>query len=259
MRWGHAFRQIAVLAPLWVGALGALLFLWDPVPVQVMRHTVFDQFQRWQPRPYQETPVRIIAIDEESLQRLGQWPWPRTRLAELTERLQSAQPKVIALNILFSEPDRTSLNAMAEIWRAPPLLAESLHLLPDHDAVFAQAISQGKVVLGFALGQWLRDADPPESTTLDQEGAQRLAKAPIVAAGKSALPSVHGFSRSVITLPASLQGAQGIGSLAFVPDSDGVIRRIPLLLRYGNQLLSTLSAEALRVSGGRSKHRDPHR
>ena len=254
MRAGSPFRHVGrvapLLAPLLALVLGALAFLWDPVPVQVMRHTVFDQFQRWQPRTYQDTPVRIIAIDEESLQRLGQWPWPRTLMAELTTRLQAAQPGVIAFDVLFSEPDRTSPKAMAELWRAPSLLQESLRQLPDHDAVFAQTIAQGKVVLGFALGQLLGDTELPESAAFDQETAQRLAKAPIVAMGKSALATAHGFSQSVTPLPLLLQHAQGSGALAFVPDSDGVIRRIPLLLRFGNQLLPTLSTEALRVAQG---------
>ena len=254
MRAGSPFRHVGLvaplLAPLLALALGALAFLWDPVPVQVMRHTVFDQFQRWKPRTFQDAPVRIIAIDEESLQRLGQWPWPRTLMAELTTRLQAAQPGAIAFDVLFSEPDRTSPKAMAELWRAPSLLQESLRQLPDHDAVFAQAISQGKVVLGFALGQLLGDTEQPESAAFDQETAQRLAKAPMVAMGKSALATVHGFSQSVTPLPVLLQQAQGSGALAFVPDSDGVIRRIPLLLRYGNQLLPTLSTEALRVAQG---------
>ncbi len=254
MRAGSPFRHVGLvaplLAPLLALALGALAFLWDPVPVQVMRHTVFDQFQRWMPRTFQDAPVRIIAIDEESLQRLGQWPWPRTLMAELTTRLQAAQPGAIAFDVLFSEPDRTSPKAMAELWRAPTLLQESLRQLPDHDAVFAQAIAQGKVVLGFALGQLLGDTEQPESVAFDQETAQRLAKAPMVAMGKSALATVHGFSQSVTPLPVLLQQAQGSGALAFVPDSDGVIRRIPLLLRYGNQLLPTLSTEALRVAQG---------
>ncbi len=246
-------KGLGLLAPLAAVLLGALVFLWDPVPVQVMRHTVFDQFQRWQPRVYQDSqdaPVRIIAIDEESLQRLGQWPWPRTRVAELTTRLQAAQPSAIAFDILFSEPDRTSPLAMASLWRAPAPLQESLRQLPDHDAVLAQAFAQGRVVLGFALGQLLGQTDLPESAAFDQQTALQLAKVPVVAVGHSALAAVHGFSQSVTPLALLQRSAQGNGALAFVPDSDGVIRRIPLLLRYGEQLLPTLSAETLRVSQG---------
>jgi adenylate cyclase len=239
-----------LLAPFLVLILGALVFLWDPVPVQIMRHTVFDQFQRWQPRTYVDAPVRIIAIDEESLQRLGQWPWPRTLMADLTRRLQAAEPSAIAFDILFSEPDRTSPQAMAALWRAPALVQESLRQLPDHDAVLAQAFAEGKVVLGFALGQLLGENEQPESAAFDQQTALQLTKAPVVTVGSSARAAVHGFSQSVTPLAALQRLAQGSGALAFVPDSDGVIRRIPLLLRYGDQLLPTLSAETLRVAQG---------
>ncbi len=244
------FKGLGVLAPLAAVLLGALVFLWDPVQVHVMRHSVFDQFQRWQPRAYVDAPVRIIAIDEESLQRLGQWPWPRTRVAELTTRLQAAQPSAIAFDILFSEPDRTSPQAMAGIWRAPSLISETLRQLPDHDVVLASAFAQGRVVLGFAMGQLLGETELPESATFDADTALQLTKAPFVAIGNSALRAVHGFSQSVIPLAALQRPAQGLGALAFVPDSDGVIRRIPLLLRYGDQLLPTLSAETLRVAQG---------
>ena len=250
MREGRAIRHVGLLVPLFAVALGLLIFVWDPVAAQVMRHTVFDQFQRWQPRVYQDAPVRIISIDEDSLQRLGQWPWPRTLVADLTTRLQAGQPSAIAFDILFSERDRTSPAVMADLWRASALVQESLRELPDHDAVLAQAFGQGKVVLGFALGQLLGEAELPESATFDQDSALQLTKAPVVAVGQSALAAVHGFSQSVAPLAALQRRADGSGALAFVPDSDGVIRRIPLLLRYANQLLPSLSAETLRVAQG---------
>jgi adenylate cyclase len=250
MQGGSLFRRLGLLAPMLVVALGLLVFLWNPVPLQVMRHTVFDQLQRWQPRAYQDAPVRIIAIDEDSLHRLGQWPWPRSLMAELTTRLQAAQPDAIAFDILFSEADRTSPNAMGQLWRAPRFIQESLGQLPDHDALLAHAFGQGRVVLGFALGQLLVDAEQPESAAFDEDTAKRLAKGSFVAVGNSALSAVHGFSQSITPLPLLQQEAEGSGALAFVPDSDGVIRRIPLLLRYGGQLLPTLSSEALRVAQG---------
>src|SRR5574343_791175 len=84
------------------------LYLWNPIPLQIIRNASFDQFQRLKPRIYQDTPVRIITVDDESLNRLGQWPWPRTRIAELLHTLQATQPKAIALDIIFAETDRTS-------------------------------------------------------------------------------------------------------------------------------------------------------
>ena len=78
----------------------------------VMQNLVFDQYQRWKPRPYAfDQPVRIVAIDDESLKRLGQWPWPRERLAELVETLKRAGAAAIAFDFLFAEKDRADANA----------------------------------------------------------------------------------------------------------------------------------------------------
>ena len=73
----------------------------------VMQNLVFDQYQRWKPRPYAfDQPVRIVAIDDESLKRLGQWPWPRERLAALVDALKRAGVASISFDFLFSEKDR---------------------------------------------------------------------------------------------------------------------------------------------------------
>ena len=87
-----------------------------PIPVLALRHAAFDQFQRWWPRPYVASPVRIVDIDEGSLERLGQWPWPRARLAELVERLHAAGATAVAFDMVFAEADRTAPRALARAW-----------------------------------------------------------------------------------------------------------------------------------------------
>ncbi|MDO8274332.1 MAG: CHASE2 domain-containing protein, partial [Serpentinimonas sp.] len=68
-------------------SLGLLLLVSDPLLLQALRYQVFDQYQRWSPRVYQAQPVRIIDIDEASVQRIGPWPWPRTQVADMVQRL----------------------------------------------------------------------------------------------------------------------------------------------------------------------------
>ena len=245
--WGLLAPGLAIVA-------GLLVFLWNPVPVQVLRNAMFDQYQRWQPREPQAAPVRIIDIDDESLRRLGQWPWPRTRIGELTTRLQQAQAAAIAFDILFSEPDRTSPQAMLDVWNAPaPLreqLSEQLSGLPDHDAALADAIAHGKVVLGFALDSRVPTDGTAPATAPGSNLAVPLQKARQIAMGDPAQPFLHAFTHATPALPILQAQAEGNGALIFVPDSDGVIRRVPLLVRAGNVLLPTLAAEALRVAQG---------
>ena len=75
--------------------------LWDPAPVEALRLRTFDAFQTLQPRPVTMRPVVIVDIDEESIRALGQWPWARTRVAELVRRLTEAGAAVIAFDAVF--------------------------------------------------------------------------------------------------------------------------------------------------------------
>lgn len=239
LSWTHAHRwSLRWLVPVGVVALCLLVTLLDPLPLQMARNGVFDQLQRWQPRVYRPAPVRIIDVDDESLKRLGQWPWPRTRIAELTTRLQAAQPASIAFDVLFAEPDRTSPKVMLDLWRVSPALRQQLQDLPDHDVALAHAISAGRVVLGFAVER------------RDQPGALPGLKARYVATGEPAQAYVAAFSGAINPLPALQAAASGLGAIVFLPDADGVVRRVPLLVRVGDTLAPSLVAEALRVAQG---------
>ena len=90
----------------------ALLALFPPPLVapalERLSFAMFDAFQRIEPRPYQDAGVRVVDIDEETIRRLGQWPWPRTDIAALTDKLTEAGAAAIAYDVVLSEPDRTS-------------------------------------------------------------------------------------------------------------------------------------------------------
>ena len=219
-RFGRLHSSLLIPAAALLIGIGVLAF--NPVGLQVLRNFTFDQFQRLQPRVYQDAPVRIIDIDDASLQRLGQWPWPRTRLAELTTRMQQAQPAAIAYDFLWSEPER----------------ANSRDAAADGDVALANAFAQGRVVIGLALQRELDSTTPPIPYT----------KSRFFFSGAPPLPLLHTFGGSVDALDALVKAASGYGALTFIPDNDGVIRRVPLLLRRGTELVPSLAAEALRVA-----------
>lgn len=241
-----SLRAMAALLALGSAALGLALLLLDPVFLQTLRHQGFDQYQRWQPREYAEAPVKIIDIDEASLERLGQWPWPRTRIAELVQKVGAAGAAVLAFDVVFAEPDRTSPRTVTELWPLAPGLRDTLARLPDHDEVFAAALRDNDVVLGFAVQRDQR-----------LEAGQRLPSAPyrhVWVGGGPALDALHGFTTAVPALPALDSAAKGMGALTFVPDADGVVRRVPLVLRLGDKPVPSLAAEALRLGQGASNH-----
>ena len=124
---GH---RLAWLLPTLPALCGLLLLIAEPLPLQALRNNLFDQYQRWSPREYQAAPVRIIDIDDASLARLGQWPWPRTRMAEMVDRLNQAGVAAIAFEEFFDfqaifpvDRRKPGLNQPAQIARGyGPLL-----------------------------------------------------------------------------------------------------------------------------------------
>lgn len=236
-----------------LGSACAALALWlhDPVLMRNLRLAQFDQFQRWQPRPETKTDVRVVDIDEASLRAYGQWPWPRTRIAELVRRLQASGATAIALDVLLAEPDRTSPKAMAQLWQVPKTDA-LLQGLPDHDEVLARALAGGGVV----LGSFLTDHGVPGSQLT---GTERSITEPyrivrINADDGVPLQGLHKFDTAIWPLPTLLAKASGVGAINFVPDGDSVVRRVPLLLRLGDKVVPSLTAEALRVAQGERNH-----
>ncbi|MCC7274034.1 MAG: adenylate/guanylate cyclase domain-containing protein [Alphaproteobacteria bacterium] len=216
----------------------------DPAPLEAIRLAWFDQVQRWSPRPAEPVPVRIVDIDEASLARLGQWPWPRTLLAALTRRLDQAGAAAVVFDILFAEPDRWSPEGARTLIRGTPneaALAELVGRLPDPDGDFAAALAATRSVLGMAL--------VGEAAGLPVETRSGLAFV-----GADPTPELHRFAGATRGLPVLAAAARGEGAINAVPDRDGVIRRLPLLLAVGDRAVPSLAAEALRVAQGAAGH-----
>ncbi len=232
--WRHFVLPLALLA----AAIG--LRVAEPSLVQQTRMMVFDTFQRLKPRPYQPMPVRIVAIDDETLERLGQWPWPRNKVAGLVDRLNELGAAVIAFDIIFAEPDRTSPQRVMDLWPESPELDDlrnRLQALPDHDQVFAESIGRASVVTGFGLTAALNQIRP-------------LEKAPVAHAGDDPLPFVPSYGGAVVSLPEIAAAAAGRGSLNIVPEQDGVLRRVSLLMGLDGAIYPSLAAEVVRVAQG---------
>lgn len=230
-------RRIGILLSAAVVVVGLWAELTEPWFVADIHNAVFDAYQRSQPRPYQPAAVRIVDIDEASLARLGQWPWPRNKVALLISELRGLGASAIASDFIFAEPDRTSPAWLASEWREEPEVAALLGKLPDHDAALAAEFRRGNVVAAFAL-------------TEEPGGNAPLQKARIVRVGAQSPVKVSRYHGAVVSLPALQDAASGNGAVNFSPDRDGVVRRVPLLVEKGGIILPGLVAEALRVSAG---------
>ncbi len=217
-----------------MGLLAACaLYLAEPLLLQTLRNSLFDQYQRWQPRPAPaETKVLVLDIDEDSLARLGQWPWPRDQMAQLLDRLHDAGAAVVVFDVLFAEPDRSSPTRLHE--QLPAELAAQLKQLPDHDQQFAEAMKRQPSILGFAATR-----APTRSTPMSRFAVQLPADA--------ASPAFPTYAGTATPLPELESTAAGSGAMTFQPDGDGVVRRVPLMIKVDDHLLPSLSAEAIRV------------
>ena len=233
------FSNWAVVAILTL--LAVALRIWDPTPISQLRLMAFDTYQRLGPRLFTpDLPVRIIDIDDASLKRFGQWPWPRTRLADLVTRLNGLGAAAIGFDFVFSEPDRTSPEEILAGLPPDPDLAPLAELLASrrtNDQAFAAAMAQGNVVLGTILNSSSGGATSRPSVGFSHAGDDP----------RSFVPEYTGVTGNLEVLE---KAAAGLGMLNWVPDGDQIVRRLPLLGNVQGELYPAFTLELLRVAQG---------
>ncbi|HEX9468169.1 MAG TPA: adenylate/guanylate cyclase domain-containing protein [Bradyrhizobium sp.] len=219
----------------------AALRIADPAPVEELRVRVFDTFQRFDPRVKTARPVTIVDIDEKSLaSKLGQWPWPRTRIADLVTNLTRLGAAAIAFDVIFSEPDRLNPDVAADTFHnLDEETRERLRALPSNDQVFADAMAHSRVVLGESgLSEALREFDK----TLPVTGFAML--------GEDPQRFMFDFPGLLRNTPVLEHAASGRGLLTINPEHDGIVRRVPMIMRAQGATMPSLSFEMLRVVTG---------
>jgi adenylate cyclase len=228
---------------LFLGLLLAIRF-WDPAPIEILRLKTLDIYQVLKPRAATVQPVVIVDIDEQSLATHGQWPWPRTLLADLTSKLFVAGVATVGFDIVFAEPDRLSPGRMAEsIPNLSPQAKTALRNTPDNDLVFRETLRRHPTV----LGRFLR--------THQQGGhAKGLKSASIAKLGGDPMPFLPQFDGALANLPVLEAVASGIGMLVPSQEHDNIIRRVPAMVRIGETIQPTLSLEVLRVATGQKTY-----
>jgi adenylate cyclase len=237
-KFGYA-RAVCLL--LLVGA--AVLRVWDPHPIEEIRVRTWDYFQLLEPRVKTIRPVVIVDIDEKSLAdpRLGQWPWPRTRIADIVTNLTKLGAVVIAFDAVFSEPDRLNPDIAAETFRnLDEATREKLRALPSNDSIFADAIKQSRVVLGESGG--------PDAHTLDKD----LPVTGLAMLGEEPYPFMYKFPGLLRNVEVLEHAAAGRGLFTIRPERDGIVRRVPMVMMAQGVVMPSLTFEMLRVASGSS-------
>jgi adenylate cyclase len=238
-RYARRFGFARLLCLLLLIGLAALRVA-DPPVIQEIRLRTFDAYQLLDPRRKTARPVTIVDIDEKSLAKYGQWPWPRTVIAELVAKLTGLGALVIGFDVLFPEVDRTTPSVLADARRdIDEDTRNRLRALPSNDQVFADAIRRSRVVLGES---GLPDATAIPDASLPVTGLAMLGEEPY-----RFLISFPGLLRNV---PVLEDAAAGRGLLTIWTERDGIVRRVPIIMQAQGQTMASLSFEMLRVISG---------
>ena len=197
-------------------AFAIVLRVYDPPIFSALRGAGFDTLQILWPRSNANPqPVRIVDIDEASLQSLGQWPWPRSQIAKLVDQLSGMEASAIVFDIMFAEPDRSSAG---------------------NDHLLAQAIEKRPVVTAFASSE-------------GEDVSRPTLKSSFATTGNSAISAPPKLGKLTHNLPELDAAAAGIGSINInLAIDQGVARQIPLLWTDGTRYYPSLVLEALRVA-----------
>src|ERR1700730_3225470 len=132
-RWARQFGTARAVCTLLLFALVSLRIM-DPRPLEELRLRTFDLFQVLRPREQTLRPVVIVDIDEASLKDIGQWPWPRTVVADLVTHIAQAGAVATGFDIVFAEPDRMSPAVAVESFRGiDQETRDKLGKLPSND------------------------------------------------------------------------------------------------------------------------------
>lgn len=221
-----------------------LLQIYDPPFLSTFRDRIFDYYQQSLPREVTEPrPVAVIDIDENSLLNLGQWPWPRSYLAQLVTNASRKGAAVIGFDMLFAEPDRLSPDKVSQ--SIPGLsdeLKSQLSKLPSFDQIFAEEIAASRVVLGISVS--------PEKDGANNYGMERVSS--FAALGNDPKPFLKVFPALIGNIDVLDEAAAGRGMVSLDQDFDGIVRRVPLANRVGEKIIPTLALDMLRVATGRN-------
>jgi adenylate cyclase len=236
-RFGYA-RLLCLVLLIGFAALRAA----DPAPVEEIRVRTFDFFQRIDPRHKAARPVTIVDIDDKSLEKFGQWPWPRTRIADLITELTRLGAVVIAFDAVFSEPDRLNPAEAADTFRdLDEDTRAKLRALPSNDEVFAEAIRKSRVVLG-------ESGAAEELAALDK--TLPVTGLAMVGTGEEPQRFMFQFPGLLRNTKVLEHAAAGRGLFTIKPERDGIVRRVPMIMLAQGQTMPSLSFEILRVATG---------
>lgn len=242
MKLKLSFRLVVTIASILLAFLFGLIRVADPEIVEVLRLKYFDVLQKKNPRPTNgQTYSVIVDIDEKSLREIGQWPWPRTVLADLFKKSKDSGMLVLGLDVLFAEKDRTSPDLISkDLEKRNPKIAELLSKLPSNELLAMEVMKNFPIVIGHSGLDVEGDAKRNDINESSVKVFLGKSKNP-----KNWLISYPGLLANVSEFE---KAASGSGTVSVAEEPDGIIRRVPLISNVAGKIRPTLGLDMIRVA-----------
>ena len=214
----------------------------NPSFVKAISFLSFDLYQKIIPLKKESSEVVIVDINEKSLQKFGQFPWSRSIFAKIIENINTAKPKAIGFDIFFSEKDRQSPEEIIKSYNLVPTDVTEIQNIRGHDEIFREQLEKSNSVIA-VLG----------SNVSSHGSYDRSAKAKFFSKGGDPKEFTFSYPYSIGSLEKLEKSVKGLGSISFLDQMDGIVRSLPLILRFNNKLYPTMGLEMIRV-GSKQKN-----
>jgi len=214
----------------------------NPPFIKSISNLSFDLYQKIFTLEKRDTNVVIIDIDEDSLGKFGQFPWSRSVFAKILDQLNTSNPKAIGFDIFFTEKDKQSPEEIIKSYNLIPSDIAELQKLKGHDEIFAEKLKESKSIIA-VLG-----SNVPSHSNYD-----RKAKAKFLSKGGDPKKFTYSYPYSIGSLEKLEKNVKGLGSISFLDQTDGIIRSLPLLVKFNEKLYPTMGLEMVRV-GSKQKN-----
>jgi adenylate cyclase len=191
--------------------LVCLVRYFDPWIVESVRLKALDLHQRNQQEILIDSIV-TVGVDNQTLRKYGQWPWPRDILAQQVAKVFEAGASLVVLPVLFSQPDRFGM-----------------------DDAFVDLLHQAPVVIGQIPADELQGNPVPRG---------------VVRIGDDWQPWLYEYATAVGPIAPIGKAAAGVGMMNAPPEPDGVVRRMPLVVQINGEMYPAIALETLRVASG---------
>ena len=214
----------------------------NPSFVKAISFLSFDLYQKIIPLKKESSEVVIVDINEKSLEKFGQFPWSRSIFAKIIENINTAKPKAIGFDIFFSEKDKQSPEEIIKSYNLVPTDVTEIQNIRGHDEIFREQLEKSNSVIA-VLG----------SNVSSHGSYDRSAKAKFFSKGGDPKEFTFSYPYSIGSLEKLEKSAKGLGSISFLDQTDGIVRSLPLILRFNNKLYPTMGLEMIRV-GSKQKN-----